>query len=221
MVGIGLLIFRARRDPRENIGQWPTDNYSDASPDSESSFPRNSFSREATAKPLPQRGRYLFPEKQLPPPPSWFSSEDSESVIDVVVEPASPLLHAQFSAPPFSGTPRSSIHIFPESPIPSSNIFGAKPREVSWVAGNDLDRLTVFRTPSYFPQSSRGEHFRTTSMSAVQEGTDQPLGTAQDTEVFALQQLVAKLKGRVQELEVQNKLLQDGRWQPRSVMDHE
>ncbi|KAJ7044186.1 hypothetical protein C8F04DRAFT_1389570 [Mycena alexandri] len=205
LVGIGLLLFRARRNQRHiTYEHWPPDDHPAAS-----SSTRDS---KVDVEVPSTRRRYLSAEKRLPVLPSWFSDEepdDLDSVNDVVVEPASPLIHAQFSATPFSGTPRTSI--FPGSPTPSSNFFAVRGRE-SWVGGNDPDRVTLFRTPSHLPQPSPGDYLKTISMSAVHEGIDSPLGTAESTEVFALQQLVAKLKGRVQELERQNKLLQDGRW---------
>ncbi|KAJ7784501.1 hypothetical protein B0H16DRAFT_1709211 [Mycena metata] len=215
LVGIGLLLFHARRDPRHSAYEnWPEDDYP-----APSAHARNSWIDDKVEVEVPsqsRRSRHPSPEKRLPAPPSWFSddeSEDLESVIDVVIEPASPLIHAQFSATPFSGTPRTSIR--PGSPTPSSNFFAVSPvkgRESWSFRANDLDRVTIFRTPSHLPQPSPGDHSRTISMSVVGEGIDSPLDTAQVTELFALQQLVAKLNGQVQELERQKKLLHDGRW---------
>jgi hypothetical protein len=54
-------------------------------------------------------------------------------------------------------------------------------------------------------------------MAAVQEDTDRPSGTAQDTDTFALQQIVAKLKWRIRELEMQHELLREGSWIRSSV----
>ncbi|KAJ7212058.1 hypothetical protein GGX14DRAFT_393685 [Mycena pura] len=145
---------------------------------------------------------FLSRMKQLPVAPS---SPDAESTIDIAIEQASPLLHAQFSASPSTvlGTP-----------IPSSNVFTGTAGRQTWVAGTNLDRQTIIctRTPPLYSQSNRERGFRVVSMAAVQGNSDgRLLSTSMDpaNETFAMQQLVAGLRARVHELELQNDMPRD------------
>ncbi|KAJ6585049.1 hypothetical protein B0H19DRAFT_408203 [Mycena capillaripes] len=117
-------------------------------------------------------------------PPSWILEHRTvnlETTVDVkIVEPHSPLLHTQFTQ--FPVTPPSSV---PPTPFPSINTFATGE---TWAAGSEMDKLAVFRLPSFYAQSSGNNDARAISMAAVEESTDRPFNAGQDSETFTQQQ---------------------------------
>ncbi|KAJ7134684.1 hypothetical protein C8R44DRAFT_432012 [Mycena epipterygia] len=196
LVVIVFLVSRDRRRKKQRscdngmLEQPPTSE----PPDADTSSRRHSAARSSLPDKLPSAvpsNSAARSMNQLPATPTSWISDGIESNVDVTIPP-SPLLHTQFP-----GTPLA----VPGTPTPSSNLL---PERQTWVTGSEPDRLTIVSLPSQqYPQSTRSRDSRVVTMSEVQ-GIP-----GRDDEKIALEQLIARLRARIRELETYYELLSD------------